>query len=79
MDSKKVSGRQAMERVLRRAGGPLKTKVLVERTLKVKGLALHGKTPGASLAATLAVSNKRGGVFVRTSPGVYGLRERDAS
>ena len=53
--SERFSGPEAMVEVLRLAGEPLKTKVLVERALadpRVTGL--NGKTPGAALAAKLA-------------------------
>lgn len=75
---KPVTGKEALVRVLRQAGEPLKTKALVERALKVKGLGLAGKTPDQSLAAVLAVENKKpDGLFVRTAPGTYALRAKE--
>lgn len=54
---------------------PLKTKALTAAAVALAP-GLKGKTPEATLAATLAVSNTRGGEFVRTAPGEYDLRER---
>lgn len=75
---KPVTGKAAMVKVLQAAGEPLKTKELTERALKVKGVALKGKTLAATLAAILATENKKpAGLFIRTAPGTYGLRDRD--
>jgi len=77
--SESLSGREAMIEVLRLAGEPLTTKVIVERVLahpRVTGL--KGLTPGATLAAKLATENKKpNGIFVRTAPGTYGLRPKE--
>jgi len=54
---------------------PMKTKELCAEAVAIAP-GLKGKTPEATMAATLAVSNKRGGEFVRTAPGEYDLRER---
>lgn len=74
----KKSARQAAIEVLQKEGGPLATKELAQRTLATKGVELKGKTPVATIAAMLATSNKKGGPFVRFSPGVYGLRDEVA-
>jgi len=45
--------------------------------MEVNGVRLAGKTPGATIAAMLAVENQKpDGLFVRTAPGTYTLRER---
>lgn len=73
-----VTGKEALRRVLEKAGEPLKTKELVARELKVKGLGLAGKTPDQSLAAILAVENKKPeGLFERVAPATYRLRAAD--
>src|SRR3990170_273105 len=55
---------------------PRKTKELcAEAAALAPGL--KGKTPEATLAATLAVSNKQGGPFERVAPGTYRLRATD--
>ena len=72
-----TTARQAAVEVLRLAGEPLKSAKIARRVLEVKGVRLAGKTPAASVAAMLAVENKKpDGLFVRTAPGTYTLRER---
>ena len=74
---KPKTAKQATVEVLRRAGEPLKTAEIAKRLLEVKGVSLAGKTPAATIAAMLAVENKKpDGLFVRTAPGMYTLRER---
>ncbi len=75
--TKRISGKQAMIAVLKRAKKPMPAKEIIARALKTKGVALAGKTPEATLNAILAVENKKGGVFERTERGVYRLREED--
>ena len=71
------TAKQAAVEVLLRAGEPLKSDEITRRVLAVKGVRLVGKTPDASVAAMLAVENKKpDGLFVRTAPGTYMLRER---
>jgi hypothetical protein len=74
--SKKLSAKAAAVGVLRKAGEPLKTAEIVERVLKTPGVKLAGNTPAATIAAILATENaKPDGLFVRTAPGTYTLRE----
>ena len=70
--------RDAAERVLRDAGGPLHTDEITRRALEQKLIQTKGKTPAATLAARLGVDVKRkDSRFVRTAPAIYGLRGRD--
>jgi hypothetical protein len=69
--------RHAAVEALRRAAGPLKSAEIARRVLGLGGVRLAGKTPAATIAAMLAVENKkRDGLFVRRAPGTYTLRER---
>lgn len=73
------SATKRAEKVLRAAGRPLHTSQITELVLK-DGWQTTGKTPDATVGAVLAVDIKRKGeasVFVRTAPGIYGLRGRD--
>ena len=70
-----MAAKAAAVEVLRGAGEPLKTAEIVARVLKTPGVELKGKTPHATIAATLAVENKKSGLFARTAPGTYTLRE----
>jgi HB1/ASXL restriction endonuclease-like protein with HTH domain len=75
--AKKVPAKQAAVDVLKKNGGPLHVDELVKRVLDTKGVKLGGKTPGATIAAMLAVENKKAdGLFVRTDKATYDLRER---
>jgi len=72
-----MTAREGAVKVLRSAGEPLKTAEIARRVLEVKEVRLAGKTPAATVAAMLAVENKKpDGLFVRTAPGTYTLRER---
>jgi len=74
---KPKTAKQATLEVLRRAGEPLKSDEIARRVMEVKDVRLAGKTPAATVAAMLAVENKNpDGLFVRTAPGTYTLRER---
>ena len=76
-NDKPKTAKQAAVEVLEHAAEPLKTDEIARRVLEVKGVRLAGKTPGATIAAMLAVENKRpDGLFVRVAPGTYALRER---
>ena len=69
-NEKAKTAKQAAVEVLRRAGEPLKSDEITRRVLEVKGVRLAGKTPAASVAAMLAVENKKPeGLFVRTAAG----------
>ena len=75
--SKAITVRQAAVEVLREAGGPLKSAEIARRVMEAKGVKLAGTTHAATVAAMLAVENKKpDGLFVRTAPGTYALRER---
>ncbi len=71
----RLSAREAAIKVLKRANEPLATKEIAKRVLAMQGVTMKGKTPEATIAAMLAVSNKKGGEFERTAPGVYRLRD----
>jgi len=63
--------------VLCPAAEPLKSAEIARRVLEANEVRLAGKTPAATVAAMLAVeSKKRSGLFMRTAPGTYMLRER---
>ena len=71
------TAKQAAAEVLKRAGEPLKAGEIGRRVLQVKGVELKGATPLATIAAILATENKKpDGLFVRTAPGTYTLREQ---
>jgi hypothetical protein len=69
--------KQAAEEILRAADGPLRADEITDRALDAKMIRSGGKTPRATMQAQLAVAAKKGERFVRTDPGVYGLRDRD--
>ena len=72
-----MTAKQAAVEVLRSADEPLKSAEIARRVLEAEGVRLAGKTPAATVAAMLAVENKKpDGLFVRTAPGTYALRER---
>jgi restriction system protein len=68
-----MSLRDATIQVLQEANGPLHYREICKRVLAAGLWATSGKTPEATLSATLA-SNKRS--FSRISPGVYELKSR---
>jgi len=78
---KLASGPAMMAEVLRKAGRPMHTAVITAEVIRrdrrrpANRRVLRGKTPADTLAAKLAMSHTGGGVFVRTAPGVYALRE----
>ena len=73
-----MSMKQAAARILEEAEGPLHTDEITKRALDRQLVRTKGKTPAATMAAQLAVAVKRkDSPFLRTRPGVYGLRERD--
>jgi hypothetical protein len=77
---KPVTAKQAIVDVLRRAGEPLKAAEIARRVLEAKDLRLADKTPAATVAAMLAVENRKpDGLFVRTAPGTYALREETSA
>lgn len=75
--SRGITAKEAAVEVLGAAGGPLKTAEIARRVLEVSGVRLKGKTPEATVAAMLAVENKKpDGLFIRVAAGTYTLRER---
>ena len=67
----------AAERVLVDAGEPLHYGEITRRALANEWVVTTGKTPDATLNAQVASNIKRQGdhsIFVRTQPGVFGLR-----
>lgn len=73
----KMPMKDAAKQVLEEAGGPLHSKVITERAIADGLIKTSGETPDATMAAQLAVAAKKGDVFVRTVPGIYGLKGRD--
>jgi len=72
-----MTARQAAVEVLLEAGEPLKSGEIARRVLEREGVRLAGKTPAATVAAMLAIENKKpDGLFVRTAPSTYALRDR---
>ena len=78
MTTKTTSMKQAAKQILTEAGGPMKSDEITQRALDQGLVKTKGKTPAATMAAQLAVDVKKAdSAFVRTRPGVYGLRGRD--
>lgn len=68
---------EAAESVLREADEPLRPEQITARALADGRLQTDGATPGATMAAQLAMSLKQRGKaspFVRTAPNTFGLR-----
>lgn len=68
---------EAVEVVLGEAGGPLHYKEITERILARRLWATAGQTPAATLNSALAVhiqEKDQDSLFIRTAPGVFGLR-----
>lgn len=74
----KLSMKDAAQVVLEEAGGPLKSNEILKQAQEKGLIKTEGKTPEATMAAQLSVAVKRGDErFVKTKPGVYGLKGRD--
>ena len=74
--AKGESAKQVAIDVLRAAAGPLKAKEIAKRVIDSGRCAgLKGKTPEATISATLAVGSKPGGPFKRVDKGSYTLAE----
>jgi len=77
------SAKQVAIDVLRAARKPLQTKEIAKRVIESgRCSGLKGKTPEATIAATLAVGSKPGGPFKRVGKGTYalsGAREKPAA
>jgi hypothetical protein len=70
------SAKQVAIDVLRAAAGPLKAKEIAKRVIDSGRCAgLKGKTPEATISATLAVGSKPGGPFKRVDKGTYALAD----
>lgn len=68
----------AVEHALKEAAEPLHYQEITDLIIKKKLWHTEGKTPGATINARLAMDIKKHGVisrFIRTEPGVFGLRE----
>jgi hypothetical protein len=62
--------------VVRTAGKPLHAKEIAERVIESgRCSGLKGKTPEATIAATLAVGSKPGGPFKRVDKAMYTLAD----
>ena len=73
-----MSMKDAAEKILQDAGGPLKADVITQRALDEGLIATKGKTPKATMQAVLSTETAKGSErFVRTKPGTYGLKGRD--
>lgn len=78
MPTKTVTAREAMKRVLTRAGQPRPVKTITERAARMKGVTLKGATPEATMTAVLYTdAAKPTGDFIKTGRGMIGLRGRD--
>jgi hypothetical protein len=77
MQEKRMRGESAKQvaiDVLRTARKPLHTKEIAKCVIESgRCSGLKGKTPEATIAATLAVGSKPGGPFQRVDKGTYGL------
>jgi hypothetical protein len=70
------SAKQVAIDVLRAAAGPLKAKEIAKRVIDSgRCSGLKGKTPEATISATLAVGSKSGGPFKRVDKGTYALAD----
>lgn len=72
-----MSMKAAAEKILQEAGGPLRSDEITQRALDGGMIKTSGKTPAATMAAQLSVAASKGETFIRTKPGVYGLKGRD--
>jgi hypothetical protein len=71
-----LSVKDAAEKVLRDAKGPLHATEIAKQILDQKLITTKGKTPAASIGARLATGAKPGGPFVRTADAAtFDLRE----
>lgn len=79
MAANTMSMREAAEKLLTDAEGPMKVKDITEIALERKMIKTKGKTPAATMQAILGTDAAKGkdAKFVRTTPGTFGLRGRD--
>ena len=74
---KPTTAKQAVVEVLRLAAEPLKSAEIARSVLEMQGVRPAGMTPAATVDATVAVEHRKpNGLFMRTAPGTYTLRER---
>ena len=73
--AERVTFKDAAERVLRAADGPLKVKAIAELAIPLVSPAPTGKTPAATLGAHLITDANKGGRFIKTAPGTFDVRE----
>lgn len=71
----RVTFKDAAEKVLRDAAGPMKVKAIAELAIPLVTPAPTGKTPAATLGAHLVVDANKGGRFIKTAPGTFDVRE----
>jgi hypothetical protein len=70
------STKDAAELVLREAAGPMKIAAIAKAIIDCQlAPGLKGKTPAATIGATIVTDAKKGGRFVKTAPGTFDLRE----
>lgn len=74
----KIDMKEGARRVLARAKGPLHYQEITKRMLDEGTVSVTGKTPAQSMSAKLSTCAAREDTFVRVSPGVYDLKERNA-
>lgn len=72
-----MSGPKAAQVVLLHAGKALPVDEITRTMLEAGTVKLAGKTPGQTISAYLAKAAKRDDTFVRISPGVFDLKERE--
>ena len=65
---------EAAIELLYQTGGPLHFKDLTERAIRKNLLSHVGKSPEQAMQTSLAQEAKKGGLLVRTKPGVFGLK-----
>jgi HB1, ASXL, restriction endonuclease HTH domain len=69
----------AAKAVLAASDGPLHYREIAKRAVADHGWAPKGKTPEATMNATLATRAKAGDTFVKTAPGTFDLKERGST
>jgi hypothetical protein len=72
MMAKQLSGKQAAIEILREKGGPMPVKQLCEEAVK-RAPGMKGKTPTATIAATIYTAAKKGKTFRMVERGVVEL------
>lgn len=76
--TKKLSMREAAEKLLTENKGPMKAVAITDTALEKGLIKTSGKTPAATMQAILGIdAKKKDATFIRTAPGTYGLKGRD--